>query len=139
MKEVRRLKKKTTVKASARVAGEFAMEQEIYDLKDQLKGALAETKELQQELADFNKASAAPPPEPAVEEPVVEEPEVQVEEPSVAEEEIEPEVNGSALDNPWGELTPSSLKRKTVKDLSAYLEERVSEMYHNSNGWFELT
>lgn len=32
----------------------------------------------------------------------------------------------ASIENPWAELSPSTLKRKTVKELAAYLSERVS-------------
>ena len=37
-------------------------------------------------------------------------------------------VEVTSVDNPWASLSESTLKRKTVKQLTAYLEERVSHI-----------
>lgn len=41
--------------------------------------------------------------------------------------------------NPWAELSASALKRKTVKDLTGYLGERVSKMCYSDGGAHYLT
>jgi hypothetical protein len=56
---------------------------------------------------------------------------VEVEKPAPKAKEENSQVEAPKADNPWSTLSQSTLKRKTVKELAAYLSERGIETTHD--------